>query len=85
MRASREAIFVTCFEHTSDTCSVKLQKLIWSDRMKGLIFVVLIVFGLFFSALETHGQPVPDQEEEVVDSEIGGTLTDLPGASLCTK
>ena len=53
--------------------------------MKGLIFVVLIVFGLFFFALETHGQPVPDQEEEVVDSEVGGTLTNLPGASLCTK
>ena len=45
--------------------------------MKGLIFVILIVFGLCFFALETRGQPVPDQEEV----EVVGTFTHVPGSN----
>ena len=32
--------------------------------MKGLIIVVLIAFGLCNFALVTHGQPVPDQDDD---------------------
>ena len=32
--------------------------------MKGLIHVVCVVFGLCIFALETHGQPVPDDYDD---------------------
>ena len=49
--------------------------------MKGLIPVVCIVFGLCIFALETHGQPVPDDyddgfSEPVPDQDDGATAQD---------
>merc|ERR1711971_655825 len=44
--------------------AVKLLALKCSENMKGLIIVVLIAFGLCNFALVTHGQPVPDQDDD---------------------
>ena len=37
--------------------------------MKGLIIVVLIACGLCNFALENHGQPVPDQNDDYVSEQ----------------
>ena len=60
--------------------AVKLYPLNWQDIMKGLIHFVCIVFGLCIFALETHGQPVPDYDDDGVSDPVpdqdDGALTE---------
>ena len=69
----------------SDKSNQKTAHLI-QDKMKCLIFVILIVCGLCIFAKETHGQPVPDQDSGVVvpDDQVDTTAISTGFSRLCT-
>ena len=59
--------------------------------MKGLICVVLFL-GLLICALETSGQPVPDQDPVPIrepaqpyDDDVGGTSISMTIGAICPK